>query len=107
MGDKVAKAAWVSFWCFLAATPVVTWLVYAAKVKAQNKALPIAFRAWPVWEMMAAIIAYTAWTLALPESPFTIYQGSWYSPAVSGVIVLAASTVLGLLAPFFQRPLGV
>jgi TctA family transporter len=31
---------------------------------------------------------------------------SWYSTGLAGVAVLVASTVLGLLAPFFQRPLG-
>ncbi len=98
---------WVTFGSFLAATPIVTWLLFAAKVKATKQPLPLAPRTWPMWEMSAAIIAYCAWALALPNSPFAEFKTSWYSSAVSGVIVLVASTVLGLLAPFFQRPLGV
>ena len=89
----------------LGATPVVVWLVYGAKIKAAQKRLPLAPGTWPIWEMFAATVAYCAWALALPNTPFTQY--SWYSSALSGVIVLVTSTFLGLLAPFFQRPLGV
>lgn len=44
--------------------------------------------------------------MALPNTPFAEFT-DWYSAALSGVMVLVASTVLGLLAPFFQRPLKV
>jgi hypothetical protein len=103
--DQVTNAEWFTFWLFLAATPVVVWLVYGAKIKAAQKPLPLAPGTWPVWEMLAATVAYCAWALALPNTPFTDF--SWYSSALSGVIVLITSTFLGLLAPFFQRPLGV
>jgi len=101
--NKVTQAMWVTFWCFFIATPIVVWLVYGAKLKAAQKPLPFRYGAWPVWEMFAATIAYCAWAFALPNSPFVEY--SWYSSALSGVIVLVASTLLGLVAPFFQRPL--
>ena len=103
--DQVTSAEWNTFWLFLIATPVVVWLVYGAKIKAAQKPLPIAPGTWPIWEMFAATIAYCAWALALPNTPFTEY--GWYSSALSGVIVLVTSTLLGLLGPFFQRPLGV
>jgi hypothetical protein len=103
--SKYPSATWIVFWSFFAATPAVVWLVYGAKVKAMNKPLPIGFGAWPVWEMSAATIAYSAWALALPNSPFAKFD--WYSSALSGVVVLVASTLLGLLAPFFQRKLAV
>jgi hypothetical protein len=101
--NQVTSADWIAFWSFLAATPIVVWLVYGAKIKAANKALPLAFGAWPVWEMLAATVAYCAWAFALPNTPFSAY--SWYSSALSGVAVLVASTCLGLLAPFFQSAL--
>jgi hypothetical protein len=102
--NKVTSAQWTSFWCFLVATPIVVWLVYGAKVKALQKPLPLKFGSWPIWEMFAATTAYSAWALALPNTPFAQYE--WYSSALSGVVVLVASTVLGLLAPFFQRSLS-
>jgi hypothetical protein len=101
--NKVTQAMWVTFWSFLIATPIVVWLVYGAKLKAAQKPLPLGYGSWPIWEMFAATIAYCAWAFALPNSPFLEY--SWYSAALSGVIVLVASTILGLIAPFFQRPL--
>lgn len=99
----VTRAEWLTFQIFLVATPIVVWLVYGAKLKSLEKRLPLAFGAWPVWEMFAATAAYAAWAFALPHSPFSQY--SWYSSALSGVAVLVVSTFLGLLAPFFQRPL--
>ena len=99
-------ADWIAFFAFLAFTPTVVWLVYGAKLKAASKPLPLSFGAWPVWEMFAATVAYLVWTFALPNSPFTRYGETWYSAALSGIAVLVSSTVLGLLAPFFQRPLS-
>jgi len=102
--DTVTPAQWIVFWIFLAFTPIVVWMVYASKVKAANGRLPTRFQAWPVWEMLAATVAYVAWAFALPKTPFTQYL--WYSSALAGIAVLVTSTVLGLLAPFFQRALG-
>jgi hypothetical protein len=101
---KETSAQWIAFGSFFVATPIVVWLVYAAKVKALQLPLPLRFRAWPVWEMFAAFIAYCAWALALPNTPFAEYE--WYSSALSGVVVLVASAALGLIAPFFQRRLS-
>ena len=102
--NKVTSGEWIAFWSFLVATPVVVWLVYGAKLKALQKALPLSLATWPVWEMFAATIAYCAWALALPNTPFSEF--AWYSAGLSGVVVLVASTVLGLLAPFFQHSLS-
>lgn len=101
--NKVTSADWTAFWGFLAATPIVVWLVYGAKVKAAAKPVPLAFGTWPLWEMFAGTVAYCAWAFALPNTPFSTYP--WYSSGLSGVAVLVASTGLGLLAPFFQRAL--
>jgi ABC-type arginine/histidine transport system permease subunit len=101
-----SRPLWAAFYSFLVATPLIVWLVYAAKVKASGKQLPLAPRTWPLWEMFAATAAYTAWAFALPDSPFK-YSGDWYTPALAGVLVLTISTLLGLLAPLFQRPLAV
>jgi hypothetical protein len=100
---KTTQGEWVVFWVFLVATPLVFWLVNAGKVKAEQKPLPLSFQEWPVWEMFAATIAYCAWAFALPNSPFTYF--TWYSSGLAGIAVLIVSTVLGLLAPFFQRPI--
>jgi len=99
-----SRSSWIAFYCFLIATPIVVWLVYAAKVRAANKHLPIKPRAWPMWEMFAATVAYAAWAYGLPESPFKDFT-NWYSPALAGLVVLVVSTLLGLIAPVIQKPL--
>jgi hypothetical protein len=99
-----SRSFWIAFYCFLIATPIVVWLVYAAKVRAANKRLPIKPRTWPMWEMFAATVAYAAWAYGLPESPFKDFT-NWYSPALAGLVVLVVSTLLGLIAPVVQRPL--
>ncbi|MFC5478493.1 hypothetical protein [Massilia suwonensis] len=87
---------------FLIATPVIFWLVYAAKLKSRGKKLPLNPATWPVWEMIAATIAFAVWAFALPGSPV---HPAWYTSAISSLAVLVVSTLLGLLAPFFQRPI--
>jgi hypothetical protein len=100
---SVTRTEWLSFGLFLLCTPVVVWLVYGAKLKNADLPLPLHFAAWPVWEMFAASVAFGAWAFALPKSPFAAFD--WYSSALSGLVVLITSAVLGLLAPFFQRRL--
>lgn len=100
----VTPTDWLAFWIFLFATPLIVWLVYGAKLKTLQKPLPLNFGAWPVWEMFAATGAYAAWAFALPNSPFTEF--SWYSSGLSALAVLVVSTLLGLVAPFFQRRLS-
>jgi len=95
--------SWIPFWSFLVGTPLVVWLVYAAKVKTAGSPVPLAPRKWPLWEMVAGTIAYAAWAFALPTTPFAVW--AYYSPALAGVIVLVTSTILGLLAPLFSRSL--
>jgi hypothetical protein len=90
------------FWLFLVGTPLVVWVVYAAKVKNAGRLLPGSPNTWPIWEMSAGTMAFAAWGLALPQQPFP-----GYPVALGGVVVLVTSTVLGLLAPLFSRPLQV
>jgi hypothetical protein len=101
---KSRLTAWITLGAFLVGTPIIVWLSYAGKVHTASKPLPLAPRAWPMWEMFAATIAYVAWAFALPNSPFQQFH-DWYSSALAVVVVLAATTILGLLAPVVQRPL--
>jgi len=101
---KVMPQDKVAFWVFLVATPLVFWVVFAAKLKGAQKPLPLAFSTWPLWEMFAATVAYVAWAFALPANPFREY--GWYTPGIASVVVLVTSTILGLLAPLFQQNLA-
>lgn len=101
--EAAATSSWATFWCFLIATPLVTWIVYVGKVKTSGKPFPWAPLKWPLWEMAAGAIAYVAWAFALPTTPFSSL--AWYSAALAGIMVLITSTILGLLAPLFARAL--
>jgi hypothetical protein len=100
--DKVSPLPAEIFWGFLIATPIVVWLVFAAKVRSADvkRPLPLAPGAWPVWEMFAATVAFISWAVALTPPPF-----KEVSPSTGGLLVLGTSTVLGLIAPVFQRHL--
>ena len=102
--SAVPSPTWGVFWWFLIATPLVIWLVYITKAKTAGKPIPWAPLKWPLWEMGAGTIAYVAWAFALPTTPFALL--AWYSTGLAGVIVLITSTILGLLAPLFARPLS-
>ena len=101
--DTTPISFWIAFWVFFIFTPLAIWIAYATKITADRKKLPILPKYWPKWEMLAGTIAYTAWSIGLPDSPFS--QFAWYSSAVAGFIVLIASTFLGMVAGLFQRPL--
>lgn len=93
----------ITFWSFFLATPVTVWILYAVKLKTDNKSLPLTPVKWPIWEMVAGTVGYAAWAMALPNNPFI--NAAWYSSGLAGVIVLVSSTFLGLIAPLFQQPL--
>jgi len=102
-GQDVGR--WIPFFCFLVATPAAVWLAFAAKVKAGGKTLPKSPSTWPVWEMVAATLAYIAWVFALPSTPFAQFQ-QWYSAGLAGFLVLIVSWGLGACAPLMQRDLS-
>jgi len=104
--NGVTTAEWIAFASFLVLTPFVVWLVFAIKLKSAQKAIPLKPSLWPVWEMSAATIAYVAWAYALPGTPFSEFAPESYSPGLAGLMVLVVSTLLGAVAPLFQRPLN-
>lgn len=101
-GQDVGR--WLPFWFFLAATPFLVWAAFATKLVTAGKAIPVLPAKWPIWEMVAATIAYFAWTFALPSTPFSQYT-DWYSSGLAGFLVLVVSAGLGIIAPLMQRKL--
>jgi hypothetical protein len=86
---------------FTLMTPLIVWLVYAAKVRAGGGAPPTQPRLWPKWEMFAATVGFVTWSFSLPDSPYARF--SWYNVAWATFAVLAVTTALGLVGPVFQR----
>lgn len=102
--DSVRPSHWITLGVFLFATPLVVWIAFAVKVVGASKPMPITYSEWPKWEMIAATVAFAAWAIGLPASPFIEFP--WYSKGIAGVAVLVTSTALGLVSPLFQRPLA-
>lgn len=94
---------WIAFAVFLVFVPAAVWVVFATKVSGRHLPLPLNLRQWPKWEMIAGTLAYVTWAIGLPDTPFAMF--SWYSSAIGGVIVLVGATLLGMVAPLFQRQL--
>ncbi|MBZ0116285.1 MAG: hypothetical protein K8H88_04805 [Sandaracinaceae bacterium] len=83
---------WV-FAVFLVATAVFVWLVFAVGEVEAGRPIPKTWSALPKWEATSAMIAFTAWSLAMPGSAF----GNWLSPNLAGIVLVAVSLLLPLL----------
>lgn len=92
--------AWRVFWFFLAFTPIVTWLVYAAKARSAN--LSLGLKTWPYWEMIAGTIGFAVWAAAFPNTPFA--DRAWYSSPVAGFAVLLVTSLLALISAVILPP---
>jgi hypothetical protein len=95
---------WIAFGLFLVFTPLAVWITFATKIASDQKQLPLHPRYWPKWEMGAGTLAFIAWAVGLPDTPFAEF--TWYSASIAGFVVLITSTLLGMVAGLFQRPLA-
>ncbi len=83
---------------FLALTVVIVLLVHIAKVRRTREP----FR-WPVFEMVVSSVAFTAWAVALTDTPLRDFSG--YKIEIGGFIVLATTAMIGLVADALDRNL--
>ena len=88
---------WITFFVALAVTPLFVVSDFLAKAREQGTS-----RKLPVYNIIAAAIAFAAWGFALPASPFG--DLSWYSAGWAGFVALAASIVLGRLGAALGKP---
>jgi hypothetical protein len=90
---------WIVFVAFLAATPFFVWAAYAAQAKAANAAFSL-----PLFEMIVGTIAFAAWAIALPQSPFYTWC-SWkgWMGAIVGILVVL---VIGIVAKLSGKALS-
>jgi hypothetical protein len=91
----------LTYWIFaLGLTPLISLLVYVRRRVLAGLALWPSWTEFPLWSVLAGIIAFLAWALALPGNPYL------EKPAMhvaSGFAALLASTLLSLLEPIFVR----
>lgn len=88
-----------SYWFFAALTPILFLLILAAKRKAQRFTPLLKPRQWPWWKLTASLVAFLAWGLAVPSSP---YSSDGLRGAAVAFCALFISTILGLLEGIFE-----
>jgi hypothetical protein len=90
--SSIRALRWYVFWFFLAATPIVIWLMVADGKRKLGKSPPRHLRQWPWWPMSAATVAFAAYAIALPGS--MMHDLSWYEDGLGFMAVLLASFLL-------------
>lgn len=84
-----------SYWFFAVVTPVIFFLIFLGKRRAQGLTpiLP-SLGKWPWFKLVASFVAFLAWGLAVPSNP---YATSPSRGACFAFAALLVSTVLSLL----------
>jgi hypothetical protein len=89
------------YWAFaVALTPLISLLVYLRRRAIANLSVWPPWSQFPLWNLIAASVAFLAWALALPGNP---YVDKPAMHVASGFAALLASTILSLLEPLFVR----
>ena len=101
-GDPAYKgqftARWIALLVFLVLTPITLQALYVVKRRAVGDQGP----AVPCFEHGAAIVAFLAWSLALPLTPLTSWRD--WQPQYGVAVAATALLLLGLAAQL-RRPL--
>jgi hypothetical protein len=93
---------WWFFGAMLVVTAALSWLIYAAKTRTEDRTRHDV----PVFEMVIATVAMAAWAAALPDSPFADFKwyGGWFPPIVLGTttaLIPLIAEALGKTAPTY------
>jgi ABC-type xylose transport system permease subunit len=94
--DAGYAGRWAALGAFLVMTVCIVVLVHVAKVRRTQEP----FR-WPLFEMSVSAVAFTAWAIALPDTPLNDFCG--YKTEVGAFIVLATTAIIGLVADALGR----
>lgn len=100
-GEGPAAGQWVLLATTIALTPIATWAVFAMKVYARGRPVPLSPRAWPWPELVIATLGFLLWAFTIPHTPFE--QLGWYRPGLAAVVLLVGTVVLGLIAPLLRQ----
>ncbi len=92
---------WIIYGTYALLTPVIVWLVAYSSYVTASRALPAGTQAspfaTPTFRMVAALVAFLVWALALPGLlPGAVWQ------VVASLGALIVSTFLSLLRPIFE-----
>jgi hypothetical protein len=88
----------VYYCAFVVLTGPIYLLVYLSFLKANQKPIPPRSQ-WPWWRLVASVIAFGTWGLAVPGNPFISGNSG---ALVAGFLALFISTLLSLADPWLD-----
>lgn len=88
------------YWFYCLFTPILFFLIYVGERKKNGLSTFPQWKKLPLWKLIACTIAFAAWALAVPGSP---YLSGKDGGVVAALIALVASTILSLLEPVFEN----
>ena len=92
----------LTYWSFVAGTPVLFLLLLAGKRRrAQLSIFPPLkefWSKWPWWKLIASTIAFAAWAVAIPSTPYWTDQAGRIVAAFAAVLVSTFLAVIGGIA---------
>ncbi len=92
-----SRASWSIAAVFLALSP--TLVIAGVLVRSKREHTPISLRDLPWFRVIASIIAFLAWVVALPASPFdSLFEVPWFK----ALTLVAVTILLAAIAPLFE-----
>ena len=101
------KLAEPIFWVFVAVTPIIVVVATASALAkrlsdpAVGRRLLFSPRQWPWWRMVAGMISFLAWALAMTGGPYLTGDVGHF---IAGLIVLGVCALILLIDPLFKKP---
>lgn len=99
------RLAWYFGW--LAATPVIAWVLFWRKAKAAPTVAAhdvAGLNALGRVEVLAPTVAAAAWFTAMPGSPWQVHQSSGAFQITALVALSVGSLLVGLMTPAMTKP---
>lgn len=94
-----------AFYAFLVAIPLMVWLLYAVNKVEAKEPIPWSPKDWPFWEAASSMIAFAAWSAAMPKSAFLKWPE--FTPAMASILLVIVSIVLPLVGVLVtKKPAG-
>ena len=87
------------YWAFVVITGPLYLFVYLSFLRANQKPIP-PWRRWPWWRLVASVIAFATWALAVPGN--SLISGT-AGGLVAGFMALIVSTLLTLADPWLDN----
>lgn len=94
----LADQNYTSRWILVAIVAIIAVLYAVGIFKKEVEKRGERFR-WPPKRTVTVLIAFGAWVMVIPGSPFQAF--SWFSPSLGAVIGLVATAILSLITLWF------